>query len=1126
MKAPYILLVGILLAFLSSSNAEEKDGSTPSNAELESLREIIDQAGYKSKLFFDNRIAIGFQEFVQFGSYSKGKKFREGDAFDKIDIKKETSEHRDSILKRRFILDKLEFKSNFEDVETKGLLAEVALPFRIVHEKKYERFTSTGVLSGRPHPLDATGNYSFLTKDGKLQRCIGNGQVLQVRNSNGVLYRAENTNSVLVLVLKGDISTLKQIARNPKDYSISIELTGLRSETPDTWGFYKETALEKENWDSEWLRYFWPPLLEDKQPDYFVIAHKSDNNDRIPEIAMATMVSLAVMDNKKGEIIGGYNLKSSGLNKGAIKTMPPATKVDLTKDQAKVVAAIEKEMILIPAGKFMMGSPESEKGRSIDEKQHSVTLTKPFYMGKYEVTQEQWEALMGNNPSIIKGAKLPVTNVSWEDCQEFIKKLNAKTGGGYRLPTEAEWEYACRAGTTTAYSLGDEISPRDANYYDSAIKKPVEVGDYKRNAFGIFDLHGNVWEWCEDWYGDYTAEEVTDPKGSATGDGKVMRGGSFSYNGYGVRSSNRSYSKPSDRVGYTGFRLARTADLKAGASLTVPKPSSTDLISANKNLLLSPFNEAKAKEAQKEVAKSLQKEVEEKADLGKEIKLELVLIPAGKFIMGSPPSEKTENLNLYDDEQQHKVTLTKPYYMGKYEVTQEQWESVMGNNPSETKGAKLPVTNVSWEDCQDFIKELNAKTNGGYRLPSESEWEYGCRAGTTTAYSFGDEITPLNANYSASKIGKPVSVGSYKPNAFGLYDMHGNVWEWCEDYYAGYPAEAVTDPKGPALRPGREHVLRGGSFKYWGGVARSSDRGHDVSRNPNSRNNYNGFRLAKTADIKADASLTVPKPDPAGVKPVVGNLLVVPFTEAKAKEAQKELAKVLQKEVEEKANLGKGVNLEMVLIPAGKFKMGSPESEKGLSTNEQQHEVTLTKPFYMGKHEVTQEQWEAVMGKNPSDTKGAKLPVTDVSWDDCQEFIKKLNASTMGGYRIPYEAEWEFACRAGTATAYSFGGEITPKDANYRDSNIGKPVAVGSYKPNAFGLYDMHGNVFEWCEDWYGNYTAGSATDPKGSATGESRVLRGGSFFNYDSNARSSFRNNLTPSNRLFFNGFRLARTP
>ena len=236
-------------------------------------------------------------------------------------------------------------------------------------------------------------------------------------------------------------------------------------------------------------------------------------------------------------------------------------------------------------------------------------------------------------------------------------------------------------------------------------------------------------------------------------------------------------------------------------------------------------------------------------------------------------------------------------------------------------------------------------------------------------------------------------------------------------------------------------------------------------------------------------------------------------------------SKALNKAWREEEDLGQGVKLEMVLVPAGKFMMGSPKNEKGRCENETQHEVTLTKPFYMGKYAVTQEQWESVMGNNPSDTKGAKLPVTDVSWEDCQEFIEKLNGITKGKYRLPTEAEWEYACRAGTSTAYSFGAKITPKDANYDDSKIEKPVAVGSYKPNAFGLYDMHGNVWEWCEDRYGDYPKGAVMDPKGPAKGDVCVLRGGSFVNVGSRARSSNRINSTPSNRVYFVGFRLART-
>ena len=226
---------------------------------------------------------------------------------------------------------------------------------------------------------------------------------------------------------------------------------------------------------------------------------------------------------------------------------------------------------------------------------------------------------------------------------------------------------------------------------------------------------------------------------------------------------------------------------------------------------------------------------------------------------------------------------------------------------------------------------------------------------------------------------------------------------------------------------------------------------------------------------------------------------------------------------EVKEDLGHGVSLEMVLIPPGTFMMGSPESEKGRSNDETQHEVTLTKPFYMGKYAVTQQQWEAVMGNNPSSYIGAKLPVIDVSWDDCTKFIKKLNEKTSGGYRLPTESEWEYSCRAGTTTAYSVGDNLTKADANI---NWEKIKAVGSYKPNAFGLYDMH-QIREWCEDWLGDYPVGAVTDPKGPATGNHRVLRGGTFTHYYWEARSSSRDWADPDEWAHVNiSFRLARTP
>jgi formylglycine-generating enzyme required for sulfatase activity len=218
------------------------------------------------------------------------------------------------------------------------------------------------------------------------------------------------------------------------------------------------------------------------------------------------------------------------------------------------------KFVWIPPGSFMMGSPKEEKERSQDETQHKVTLTKGFYMGVYTVTQEQWQDVMGNNPSQFKGKKnLPVERVSWDNCQEFIKKLREKDKDkkAYRLPTEAEWEYACRAGTTTPFHFGETISTDQANYRKKGIyrAKTTPVGTFPANAWGLHDMHGNLWQWCQDWHGDYPKNDATDPKGAEKGQDRVLRGGSWFDTPDHCRSACRARLEPATRDYYYGFRL-------------------------------------------------------------------------------------------------------------------------------------------------------------------------------------------------------------------------------------------------------------------------------------------------------------------------------------------------------------------------------------------------------------------------------------------------------------------------------------------------------------------------------------------------------------------------------------------
>ena len=223
-----------------------------------------------------------------------------------------------------------------------------------------------------------------------------------------------------------------------------------------------------------------------------------------------------------------------------------------------------------------MGSPSGESERGSDETQHRVTLSRGYYLQTTEVTQGQWEKVMGSNPSQFKncGNNCPVESVSWEDCQAFIRKLNGMEGTGkYRLPTEAEWEYAARAGSQTRFFWGNDADCNNMMYENDPGSSEVKCVDYVRsrgltpdstapvksyspNTWGLYDMHGNVWEWCQDRYGDYPSGSVTDPTGPTSGSNRVIRGGSWYRGAGGCRSANRGRGTPGPRNRHLGFRLA------------------------------------------------------------------------------------------------------------------------------------------------------------------------------------------------------------------------------------------------------------------------------------------------------------------------------------------------------------------------------------------------------------------------------------------------------------------------------------------------------------------------------------------------------------------------------------------
>jgi len=472
------------------------------------------------------------------------------------------------------------------------------------------------------------------------------------------------------------------------------------------------------------------------------------------------------------------------------------------------------------------------------------------------------------------------------------------------------------------------------------------------------------------------------------------------------------------------------------------------------------------------------------------------LVPSGTFIMGSPSSEQ----GRHDDEIQHHVVLTKAFCCGKFEVTQGQWMQVMGKNPSAfIIGEKVwpadpnhPVGGVSKRECQTFLDklcELEGIGEGAYRLLTEAEWEYACRAGTQTAFCYGNDLDSSMANFDeyASEQNermrlvlrsavRTVVVGRFRPNAWGLHEMHGNVSEWCADEYGPYPSESVTDQLGKGGKV-YSSVSRGGS---WGGsdiMCRSAER---FARS-NSGIKYDGLRIARSI--------------PACIE---------------------------------------NVFMEMIRIEPGSFQMGSDSS----TDEEPVHTVRIRRPFWIGKYEVTQLQYEAITGTNPSDSKRADLPVENVSWNDAVLFCRILTEKERRAgrlpagyvYRLPTEAEWEYAARGGAKSQeFTYAGSSNLDEVAWHKSNSGDKIQpVGKKKPNELGLYDMSGNVEEWCYDWYEEhyYTNSRSSDPTGPPSGDERVIRGGSHISDDPwSFRMSNRTSCKPGNWILGPGFRVVES-
>ena len=671
------------------------------------------------------------------------------------------------------------------------------------------------------------------------------------------------------------------------------------------------------------------------------------------------------------------------------------------------------EFVRIPAGTFVMGSPEDEEGRRDNETQREVRISQDFWMGKYEVIQAEWEALMGENPSFNKDcAGCPVERVSWEDVQEFLVRLNARASGSgyaYRLPTEAEWEYAARAGTTGArYGELDEIAWHRGN--GGGHGKTFPVGQKRANAWGLHDMLGNVNEWTADWYGEYPSGAVTDPQGPLTGEYRVIRGGASSWSAIRVASRRYRYF-PSARNWYVGFRLVRTA---AGGPSGVAAAD----------------DHGDTREAATEVA------------------------------LGASADGRIER---FGDEDWFRFRTTAAHtWVTAYTVSE-----------------------------GDTLGELHV-------------------AGSNSPLADDDSGSGANFRIDASV---PAGTHYLRVRGFGTPDYTLTLEVGPDDH--GDTREAATEVAvGASARGSLERVGDEDWFRFRTTAAHTWVTAYTVSEGDTAGYLLVAGRAIPLADddsgsgtnFRIDASV------PAGTHYLrVSGLGTADYTLTLEGMTPNELLDAM----------------EFVRIPAGSFLMGSPEDEEGRFGNELQHEVRISRDFWMGKYEVTQREWEALMGENPSYFKncGPRCPVERVSWEDVQAFIRRLNLAASGSghaYRLPTEAEWEYAARAGTTGARH--GELD-EIAWYSGNSGGLTHEVGQKLANAWGLHDMLGNVREWTADWYGAYPSGTVTDPTGPGAGSDRVHRGGAYYLSARDGRSANRGFRHPGRRSADLGFRLVRT-
>ena len=701
------------------------------------------------------------------------------------------------------------------------------------------------------------------------------------------------------------------------------------------------------------------------------------------------------------------------------------------------VNGVDFKMVAVNGGTFTMGAT-SEQGAAASSNEyptHQVALS-DYFIGQTEVTQELWQAVMGSNPSNHTGdLQRPVECVSWDDCQTFVSKLNELTGKHFRLPTEAEWEYAARGGNMSKgfmYSGSNSIG-RVSWYSDNSSNVTHAVAKKAPNELGLYDMSGNVYEWCEDWYvSSYPDGPQNDPTGPESGQFRVLRGGCFESSTENCRVSCRNYSKSGYHGFNLGLRLAFTRGYTAVPVISTQQGDSSVTITADGDGVVKLYVNGQA-----------------------------------------VPNPYVANRGVAD------------YTITVYATAQEE-----GLNMSQSEMISITIPAMEFTAAPVISTETNE-----YAVTISAEGD-----GTVILY-VNDQA--VSNPYIASR-----SNSAYTIKAYATAKEEGKVISQSESKNIIIPAiEYTASPIITTQMDDTTMIVTATGI----GIVKLYVNNQAVSNPYLAPRGYTDYDIMVYATAKEEGkvmsqseltSITVPA---LIIEPIVETVTV------------------------------NGVSFNMVKVEGGTFVMGATIEQSSDANNNEKpaHEVTVSS-FSIGQTEVTQALWVAVMGNNPSHfSDNLNRPVECVSWNDCQTFITKLNHMTGMRFRLPTEAEWEFAARGGNMShGYKYSGSNNVDDVCWYLGNIPSQTVgslgygtqpVATKLPNELWLYDMSGNVWEWCQDWFGSYSAEAQTDPTGPTTGTTRVAHGGSWYNTSpKSCRVSRRNGCYVTDNDTYLGLRL----